>query len=127
MFKLLFKLLALPPELLQVHAKGYADLARQAWADHWGVFKNRWVIYALSALCLFLALVFGGVALLLWSALPVMHARHTWVLFALPLGFGVIGIACGLWARHLRMRPILSELQEQIRLDILALKEAQLS
>lgn len=127
MFKLLLKLLVLPPELLQVHAKGYAELARQAWADHWSVFKNRWVMYALSALSLFLALMFGGVALLLWSALPVMDARHAWVLSALPLGFLAIGIACGLWARHLRMRPIWSELQEQIRLDILALKEAQLS
>eukprot|EP01030_Chromulinospumella_sphaerica_P006242 gene6242-6102_t len=75
---LLLKLLVLPPELLKVHAQGYADLASQAWADHLCALKNRWVMYALSALNLLLALILGGVALLLWSALPLNDAPHAW-------------------------------------------------
>ena len=127
MFKLLLKILVLPPELLKVHAKGYADLASQAWAEHWCRLKNRWLMYALSVLSLTLALIFGGVALLLWSALPFIDARHAWILPALPLVFVVMGIACWLWARSHRTRPMFNDIKEQIQLDIRALQEVQAS
>ena len=80
MLKLLLKLLVLPPELLQMHAQGYADMASQAWAEHLCTLKNRWALLALSAVCTVLALVWAGVALLLWSALPQVDARWAWVL-----------------------------------------------
>ena len=57
MFELLLKLLVLPPELLKVHAQGYADLASHAWAQHLCTLKNRWVLYSLGALNLLLALI----------------------------------------------------------------------
>ena len=56
MLKLLLKLLVLPPELLKMHAQGYADLASQAWADQLCTLKNRWALFALSGVCLVLAL-----------------------------------------------------------------------
>ena len=127
MFKLLLKILVLPPELLKVHAKGYADLASQAWAEHWCRLKNRWLIYALGWLSLTLALMLGGVALLLWSAFPLTDAPHAWVLVALPLTLLVIAITCWWWGRSVQTRPILSDIQEQIQLDILALQEMQAS
>jgi len=127
MFKLLLKLLVLPPELLKVHAQGYADLASQAWADHLCTLKNRWVIYSLSALNLLLSLILGGVALLLWSTLPLNEAPHTWVLLALPLTLLVLSGLCWAWARRLRTRPLLDDIKGQLQLDLLAIQQAQKS
>lgn len=127
MFKLLIKLLLLPPELLKVHAQGYADLASQAWAQQLCTLKNRWLLYSLSAACLLLALIFGGMALLLWSALPLMDASHAWVLLALPLGFLALSGLCWAWAFSLRTQPILADIKEQLQLDILMIQKAQTS
>ncbi|MGV1045724.1 hypothetical protein [Limnohabitans sp.] len=127
MVKLLLKLLVLPPELLKMHAQGYADLASQAWADHLCTLKNRWVMYALSGLCLMLGLVLAGVAVLLWSALPSIDARHAWVLPVLPLTLLALAALLWAWARRLRTRPFLNDIQEQIQLDILAIQQARAS
>ncbi len=74
MMRLLLKNLLLPPHLLKSHAQGYVDLASEVGARYLCTLKNRWVMYALSVLTLLLALIFGGVALLLWSAFPLHDA-----------------------------------------------------
>lgn len=125
MFKLLLKLLVLPPEWLKVHAQGYADLAHQSWRQHLCTLKNRWMLYALSALSLLLSLVLGGIALLLWGTLSLADAPHVWVLWALPLGFLLSSGLFWAWARSLRMRPMLDDIKEQIELDVLTLQQAQ--
>ncbi|PUE33914.1 hypothetical protein [Limnohabitans sp. Jir72] len=127
MFKLLLKLLVLPPELLKAHAQGYADLAGQAWAQHLCTLKNRFVLYSLGLLGLLLSLILGGVALLLWCALPQIDNHHAWVLLALPLILLALSGLCWAWARSLRTRPMLDEIREQIQLDILAIQEVQTS
>ena len=65
MMRLLLKMLLLPPDLLKSHAQGYVDLASEVGARYLCTLKNRWVMYALSVLTLLLALIFGGMALLL--------------------------------------------------------------
>ena len=124
MLKLLLKILLLPPGLLQVHAQGYADLAGQVCVGQWRVMRKRWLMYALSALSLLLALVLGGMALLLWSVTPMAGAPYPWVLLALPTGLLGVSALCWLWARHLHARPGLDKLKEQIRLDMQALGQA---
>jgi len=114
----MFKLWLLPPELLQMHAQGYADLANQAWTQQLYTLKNRWMLYALSALSLGLGLGLAGVALLMWSALPQIDPRHAWVLPALPLACLLLSALLWVWARRLRTRPGLHELRDQIRQDI---------
>ena len=84
MVRLLLKMLLVPPDLLKSHAQGYVDLASEVGARYLCTLKNRWVMYALSLLTLMLALIFGGMALLLWSALPLVDAPYGWVLLALP-------------------------------------------
>ncbi len=127
MFNQLIKLLVLPPELLRGHAQAYADLLHQSWQQHLCTLKNRWLMYALAMVCLLLALVFGGTALLLWSALPVLREGFVWVLWVLPLALLVCSAVCAAWAQRLRSRPLLDELKEQIQLDLLAIRQAQTS
>lgn len=120
----LLKLLLLPPELLKSHAQAYADLANELMARYLCTLKNRWVMYGLSALAMLLALIFGGVALMLWAALPLQNATHAWVLLALPAISLVVSALFWWWARSLHLQPILREIQTQIQLDIQALQQA---
>jgi hypothetical protein len=127
MFNQLIKLLVLPPELLRGHARAYADLAHQSWQEHVLTLKYRWLMYALAAVCLLLALVLGGVALLLWSALPVLREGWVGVMWALPLALVVCSVVCAVWAQRLRSRPLLADLKEQLQLDLQAIRQVQTS
>jgi hypothetical protein len=80
-------------------------------------------MYGLSALTLLLALMFGGVALLLWAALPLSDAPHAWVLIALPTFCLLVSGLCGWWARTHRLQPLLSDIQAQIALDLQAIRQ----
>ena len=125
MLRLLLKMLLLPPDLLKSHAQGYVDLASEVSARYLCSLKNRWVMYGLSALTLLLALIFGGVALLLWAALPLSDAPHPWVLIALPTLSLLVSGLCWWWARTQRLQPLLSDIQAQIALDLQAIRQVQ--
>ena len=121
MMRLLLKMLLLPPDLLKSHAQGYVDLASEVGARYLCTLKNRWVMYALSVLTLLLALIFGGVALLLWSTLPLNDAPHPWVLLVLPVTCLSLSGLCWWWARAQRLQPLLKDIQAQIALDLQAI------
>lgn len=123
MLRLLLKILLLPPDLLKSHVQGYVALAGEVSAHYLRTLKNRWLMYGLSALTLLLALIFGGVALLLWSAFPLVHASRAWVLVALPGFFLLVSGLCWWWARAQRLQPLLSDIQAQIELDIRAIRQ----
>jgi hypothetical protein len=125
MLKLLIKLLVLPPELLREHARGYADLASQAWQQQLRALQLRWALYALAWVCAVLGLGLGSVSCLLWAALPGFSERHVWVMWALPLTWmGGSGV-CFAWARSVSPSPLLDSLQAQLKLDVQALRSAQ--
>lgn len=123
MLRLLLKMLLLPPDLLKSHAQGYVDLASEVGARYLCTLKNRWAMYALSVLTLLLALIFGGVALLLWGALPLHDAPHAWVLPALPAACLCLSALCWWGARTQRLQPLLQDIQAQIALDLQTLRQ----
>ncbi|MCO4089343.1 MAG: hypothetical protein HEQ17_10510 [Limnohabitans sp.] len=127
MLKQLIKLLVLSPGLLREHAQGYAALASQAWQQHLRVLQLRWALYALALVCGLLALGLGSVSCLLWAALPALSERHVLVLWALPLVWLAGGLLCFTWARSLRLPPLLDQLQAQVKLDVQALRTAQVA
>ena len=123
MLRLLLKMLLLPPDLLKSHAQGYVDLASEVSARYLCTLKNRWVMYGLSVLALLLALIFGGVALLLWGTLTLNDAPHSWLLLALPAAFLTLSAMCWWWARTQRLQPLLQDVQAQIALDLQAIQQ----
>lgn len=123
MSTLLLKLLLLPPDLLRLHAKGYADLTTEIGARYLCTLKNRWLMYGLSGLAFILALIFGGFGLLLWSIFPLLDAPHIWVLLALPAGSGFVGVMCWWWARSLRPLPLFKDIHTQIQMDMQAIRQ----
>jgi uncharacterized membrane protein YqjE len=123
MLRLLLKVLLLPPHLLKSHAQGYVDLVSEVSARYVCALKNRWLMYGLSVLAMLLALIFGGVALLLWSAWPQQASPHVWVLPALPGACLLLSVICWWWARRLRLQPLLEDIQAQIALDLQAIRQ----
>lgn len=113
----------LPPDLLKSHAQGYVDLVSEVGARYLCTLKNRWVMHALSVLTSLLALIFGGVALMLWGTLPLQDAPHVWVLLALPVTCFFLSGLCWWQARSQRLQPLLQEIQTQIALDLRAIRQ----
>ena len=68
---------------------------------------------------------FSGLAILLWSALPVVDGRYIGVMWGLPSLFLGLGVACGVWARSFQTQAFWDVLKEQIQLDILMLEQAK--
>ena len=124
MIKLLLKMMLLPPELIKSHDKGYVDLASEVGSRYLCTLKNRWVMFALSALTLVLALIFGGVALMLWSTATQLDASQAAVLWGLPSTFLVISALLGWRAKSLRLPSLLQDIQSQLQLDLEVIRAA---
>ncbi|WP_353247304.1 hypothetical protein [Limnohabitans sp.] len=124
MLKLLLKMMLLPPELIKSHAQGYVDLASEVGSRYLCTLKNRWVMFALSALTMVLALIFGGVALMLWSTTPQLDASQAGVLWGLPSTFLVISVLLGWRAKSLRLPSLLQDIQSQLQLDLEVIRAA---
>jgi hypothetical protein len=124
MLKLLLKMMLLPPELIKSHAQGYVDLASEVGSRYLCTLKNRWVMFALSALALMLALIFGGVALMLWSTATQLDASQAAVLWGLPSSFLVISALLGWRAKSLRLPSLLQDIQSQLQLDLEVIRTA---
>lgn len=125
MMALLLKVMLLPPHLLKSHAQGYAGLVSEVGARYLCALKNRWVLYGLCVLSLILALIFGGVALLLWGAFPLHNVPRVWTLLALPAFFLLLGGLCGWWASRVQVQALMPDIQAQIALDLEALRQIQ--
>jgi hypothetical protein len=124
MLKLLLKMMLLPPELIKSHAQGYVDLASEVGSRYLCTLKNRWVMFALSALTMLLALIFAGVALMLWSTATQLEASQAAVLWGLPSSFLVISALLGWRAKSLRLPSLLQDIQSQMQLDLEVIRAA---
>jgi hypothetical protein len=124
MLKLLLKMMLLPPELIKSHAQGYVDLASEVGSRYLCTLKNRWVMFALSALTMVLALIFGGVALMLWSTASQLDTSQAAVLWGLPSSFLVISALLGWRAKSLRLPSLLQDIQSQLQLDLEVIRTA---
>jgi hypothetical protein len=63
----------------------------------------------------------------LWAALPVTAAQTSWVLLALPLVCEALAWVFYLAAQGRATPPAFAIMQEQLKLDVLALREARSS
>lgn len=118
------KIFLLPPELLRSHAQGYADLASEELTQLACQLKNRLLLWLWGVFSLLLGLGLGGVAVLLWSALPELNPQRSWVLLALPLSLCLLGLTLARSASLQKMTPLFPKLRHQLLLDKLNLQQA---
>ena len=124
MLKVLVKLL-LRPELLTMHVQGYADLFSEESSTLMRWLRNRWLAGALGIASLLLAIQWAGMALLLWSVLPVVDPRWTWVLWAWPLAWALPAVVLGVIFKMLGRPVFFPRIREQIQLDVIALRQTR--
>jgi len=124
MFKVLFKLVVMHPQLLLTHAQNYADLVREEVQHTFITWRLRLFMFALSAAFLGLGVLSSAMALLLWAALPLLNPAHAWILVALPAAFFLISAFLYVLLKRQKNKPLLGDIQEQLKLDLLHICQA---
>ena len=111
------------PQLLVAHAKAYVDLLFEEGRRTISSLVLHVVLYAAAGVLGLLGLVFGGVALLLYAALPG-ELRNGWLLVAFPCASMLAAGACVIVARALPISVALDVVGRQVKADIDMIHEA---
>ena len=112
-----FRLAAAQPQLLAEHAAGYAELLAEEITLSGHHLKQRLALQMVGMVCLGIALVLSGVALMLWAALPEQSLRLPWLLIATPLAPALLGVLALWWAGSLAPPPAFTALRAQLAAD----------
>ena len=112
------------PQLIAEHAKAYGDLLLEEGRRTLASLVLHAALYAAAGVLGLLGLVFGGVALLLYAAVPG-ELRNGWLLVALPCASMLIAGACVIVARALPVNVTLDVVGRQVKADIDMLHEAE--
>jgi len=113
------------PHGLVEHAEAYAELAAVE-AGAVAAAARRWAVLAATALCAAgVAVVLGGVALMLWAALPALPPERAWVLWAVP-GLPLLVALAALALQHRGGGGgSFVVLRQQLQIDLALVREAQ--
>lgn len=122
MWHALLNLAARQPQLLSAHAEAYVELLGAQCSLVSASWTRRCLLDAAALAALAVATVLAGVATLLWAALPEL--RLPWALLGLPLLPLGVALACA-WVAH-RGAPLVTfdPVLQQLRADLLMLREA---
>ncbi|MEO6974160.1 MAG: hypothetical protein ABI135_12165 [Rhodoferax sp.] len=119
----LLHLVATQPRLLLDHAEGYADLVAEEIANASAAWKRRALLSAIALFCLGVAVIFAGVALMLWAVAPALQNRALGILVAVPVLPLFIGLLCLLIAKVGDKGGAFDDLRRQVRADMNMLRE----
>ena len=123
----LLNVIATRPQLLAEHAQAYAELVAAEFPRATAAWKRQALLNGLALLGLLAALLLGGVALMLWAALPLSSMPTPWLLIAVPLLPALAGMACLMAARSGIEANLLGDLRQQVSADLTMLREAKLT
>jgi hypothetical protein len=123
----LLDVIATRPQLLAEHAQAYAELVAAELPRATAAWKRQALLNGLALLGLLASLMLGGVALMLWAALPLASMPTPWLLIAVPLLPAVAGIVCVIAARSGIEANLLGDLRLQVSADLTMLREAALA
>jgi hypothetical protein len=120
----MLKMLATRPELMAEHFGAYAELAAAEASEAAALWRGRLLWAVATGAFVLLALMFGGVSLLLLGALPREAMPAPWLLVLVPLLALALAGAC--WIT-LRSRPVaapFAQLRQQVEVDAALMAEA---
>ena len=123
MLNVLLKLIVTQPQLLLTHAENYAGLFTQVCRRFLMQWQHQLLLYALSMGFFASGVACAAVSVLLYSALPVLNPQSAWVLVVLPALLLAISAVLFLMAKQSKVDPLLQDIQEQLALDILAIRK----
>lgn len=120
----LLDLISNRPQLLVDHAQAYADLVAAEVGSASSALMRRAVLGVAGVICLALAAVLGGVALLLRGTVPLAGMPAPWLLVAVPLVPFAAGAACLVAARLRPLARPFGKVWWQLKADFTMLREA---
>lgn len=117
-----FRLLVSEPQLLAEHVEAYSELVAAEVGAVTTQWKRRALLHGLSAGLGLMGLLFAGVAIMLWAAVPIDSMNHPWALFAVP----AIPLVMAVWAHFAARAPVAEHgtqtLREQFAADAAMLR-----
>jgi peptidoglycan/LPS O-acetylase OafA/YrhL len=119
----LLKLAATQPQLLADHAQAYAELLAAELPRTALRWKRQALLKALALVGLLASLLLGGMALLLWAALPGLSMPQPWLLIVVPLLPAAGAIVCLVAASARAEGPAPGSLQQQFSADLAMLRD----
>lgn len=119
----LFRLIATQPQLLADHLEAYADLVGEEVGQAAAQMKRRLLWQSVGAGLALLAVVLGGVALLLWAAIPTDAMPAPWALWVVP-GVPALAAALCLMSSRVAAQPAFANVRRQLAADAALLREA---
>jgi len=117
----LFKLIFMWPQLMLNHARQSAALISGSLRVSFFHWKVRIFFYTLSALALCLGVFCSAFSLTLWAALPELNPQHGWILLAFPALIYAVSLLLYLAADRCKTKVFSTQIQEQLKLDLLAI------
>jgi uncharacterized membrane protein YqjE len=112
-----FRLAAAQPMLLAAHVGAYAGLVSEELHTSAAAVQRRLLWQLGGALCLAVAAVLAGVALLLWVSIATSAAPAAWLFVVTPLLPAAMGLAAFWRAQAHRNGEPLSRLRAQLAED----------
>lgn len=123
----LLHLILTQPQLLAEHVEAYAELLGTDMGQASSLWKKRAVLHAIALCCLGVATVLAGVALMLWAVIPTTAMQAPWALIAAPLVPFVMALSCLKAASLLDSSRVFDNLRQQLKADMMMLREASAS
>jgi hypothetical protein len=123
MLQALLHLVATQPRWLAGHAEAYVDLVTAEFGSASSDWKRRAIFGALALCGLGVGTVLAGVALMLWAILPSAQILAPWALVAAPALPLAGALICGLIARRDGADPNFACMRQQIKADLVLLRE----
>lgn len=121
MIRPLLQLMASEPELLTEHLQSYAALLGDEVGTFQGQFKQRWTLWAILALLVTVTVIFAGVALMLWLAMP----GTPWTLWLVPGGMALLCMVTAWRIQQRKHTPGFLVLRQQIAADLAMLHQVK--
>ena len=120
----LFRLVTARPQLLAEHVSAYTDLLAEELTATASLVQRRLALQTVALAGVAVGTVLGGVALMLWAALPEGSLRLPWLLLFTP----AVPLAIAAWAWALsgavHTGDLLVTLRRQLAADTAMLRQA---
>jgi len=120
----LLHLLASRPQLLADHAQAYGELLASELGLASATWKRQALLNAVALCCLGVAAVLVGVALMLWAVVPAAQIHAPWALIVAPLPPIAVALGCLVAARPHGQSKAFDSVKQQVRADLLMLRDA---
>jgi hypothetical protein len=123
MFAALIRLVTTQPVWVAGHAEAYVDLVTAEMSAATAQWQRRALLWLLAVCSLMVAVMLAGVATMLAVLSPEINRAASWALLLTPLVPLVASALCVLSARNGGPQGALAGVREQLRADMVMLRE----